>query len=157
VDGKARLIARLLAIVGAALIVAGFFSDWFDGTAEFAARDFSGFDLARLIRNLDIARAEDEGELRVAAVVMYLMPALAVNAGVLAPSPAHRLISFAATAIAAAYSAILLAGLFVLSATGVTDLGSVLGTPQAGFWACITGAFALVASAVSQTRFWREP
>ena len=43
-----------LAVSGAALVVLGFFLPWLDGTAEFAARDFSGFDLARLVRNFEL-------------------------------------------------------------------------------------------------------
>ena len=72
----------MLALLGAALIVWGFFLPWLDGTAEFAARDFSGFDLARLVRNFEIAASSEreEGGLRLTAVVLYLVPALAVNA-----------------------------------------------------------------------------
>ncbi|HUF52708.1 MAG TPA: hypothetical protein VMR52_02890 [Dehalococcoidia bacterium] len=147
----------MLASAGAALVLAGFFSDWFDGTAEFAAQDFSGFDLARLIRNLEIVRPEDEGKLRVAAVVMYMMPALAVNAGVLAWPPAHPLLSLATSSLAAVYAAILLAALLLLSATGLTDLGGVLGAPEGGFWASVVGVLSLAAAATLQLRSRAAP
>ena len=65
--------------------IIGFFLPWLEGTAEFAARDFSGFDLARLIRNFEItAESQSEaGQIRTTALLVYLMPALVVNSAAL--------------------------------------------------------------------------
>jgi hypothetical protein len=134
--------------VGAALIVGGFFAPWASGAAEFASRDFSGFDLARLIRNFEIASPdEDSGRLRLAAVVMYLSPALAANAGVMAWAPVGRRLAGGAALAAALYAAVVTGGIVLLSAADWTELGRVLGGPLSGFWLTATGVGALAVAA----------
>lgn len=140
--------AKLLAAGGAALLLAGFFEPWFAGTAEFAARDFSGFDLARLVRNFEIASSSDEaGRLRAAAAVLYLVPALGINACVFAwfpmPAPTAALVVGASSL----YAAFVLLTVALLSAASITELAPVLGGPQRGFWLSLAGAGLLGMSA----------
>lgn len=151
--GRALWAARLLASASATLVVAGFLLPWFEGTAEFAARDFSGFDLARLVRNLEIASSTGEaGRFRIAALVMYLVPALAVNAGVFAWVPMRPPAGALASAAAASYVAVVLGALAILASVGDTDMARVLGGAAAGFWVTGVGAIALGVAAALQSR-----
>jgi len=147
---------RLLAMGGAALLLAGFFEPWFGGAAEFAARDFSGFDLARLVRNFEIASSpEDAGRLRIATAVLYLVPALGINAGVFVWFPVSGRAVALVVGGSALYAALVLLGVAFLSAASVTDLADVLGGPQRGFWLSATGAGLLGLSALL-TFPWRR-
>ncbi len=133
---------------GAALLLAGFFESWFEGTAEFAGRDFSGFDLARLVRNFEIASsAAEAGRLRIAAAVLYLLPALGVNAGVFAWFPVSARTAALVVGGSALYAAFILLAVAFLSAASITDLAGVLGGPQRGFWLSASGAALLGMSA----------
>jgi hypothetical protein len=137
-----RAAARVLASVGAALVLAGFFLDWFSGTAEFAARDFSGADLARLVRNFEIVAtsSSEAGQLRATAVVLYLGPALAVNGAALCWLPVARRASGIAALAGGLYAALVLAAAFVLSVAAWTDLEGVLGSTMVGLWVTAIGA-----------------
>jgi hypothetical protein len=135
--------ARFLVVAGAALLVVGFFLPWMDGTAEFSARDFSGFDLARLVRNFEIATDGDEGRLRVATVVLYAVPALAVNAAAFVAVPGLRVWERAAVGIAFVYALVVLVGVAVLASVGWTDLEGVLGRVMVGWWMSLVGVVAM--------------
>lgn len=154
-EGDASLlIARLLASAGAALVLGGFFLDWFSGSAEFAARDFSGADLARLIRNFEIVASSstEAGQLRAWAVVLYLAPALAANGAALAWLPVRRPAAAIAALTGAVYIAGVLAVIFVLSVASWTELARVLGGTMPGFWASGVGVALLAQSGVM---LWR--
>lgn len=133
---------RLIATAGAALIVAGFFLPWVDGSAEFASRDFTGFDLARLLRNLEIvaSSSNDAGKFTLTAVVLYLVPALAVNGAVMAWLADSPRLAGGALLIAAVYAAGVLAGVAAISSLGDSDAERVLGGLMAGFGCSGLGA-----------------
>lgn len=142
---------RVLAAAGAALVAVGFFLPWVEGAAEFGARDFSGFDLARLVRNFEIAASSpsEAGRDRLTALVLYAMPALAINGAALALLPVIRREAAAiALCIAAAYALIILSSVAALSAISRTELEPVLGDPMSGFFVSLAGAAALAVSAV---------
>jgi hypothetical protein len=143
-----------LALLSAALVVSGFFLPWLDGTAEFAARDFSGFDLARLVRNFEIAASSEreEGGLRVTAVVLYLVPALAVNGAAFAVIPPLRRWATPALGIAAAYALFVLVATGVLAAVSWTELEGVMGGALVGFYVSLAGAGLLAIGAVIASR-----
>ena len=138
-----------MAVAGATMAVLGFFLPWLDGTAEFAARDFSGFDLARLVRNFEIVASSpsEAGRDKLTAVVLYAMPALAINGTVLVLVPAvRRKVAAIALGVGAVYALIILAAVAVLSAVSWTALESVLGAPRSGFFVSLAGAATLAVS-----------
>jgi len=141
-------------MAGAALLVAGFFLPWLDGTGEFAARDFSGFDLARLVRNFEIvaSSSSEAGQMRATALVLYAAPALAVNAAVIGLMPAERVIRAGAALLAAVYGLGVLVTAAVLASVSWTDLDGVLGAPMPGWFASTAGVVALGASGVLTLR-----
>lgn len=128
------------------LVVAGFFLPWIHGSAEFASRDFTGFDLARLVRNFEIvaSSSQEAGEFRATAVVIYLVPALAVNGAALAWLAASRRVGAAALLTTAGYTMFLLVGLALLSVASWTELQRVLGGLMAGFAFSLAGSLALL-------------
>jgi hypothetical protein len=127
-------------------VVAGFFLPWVHGSAEFASRDFTGFDLARLVRNFEIvaSSSQEAGGFRLTAIVIYLAPALAVNGAALAWIAASPRISAAALLFAAVYAAVVLFGVAFLSIISWTELQRVLGGLMAGFGCTAAGAMALL-------------
>jgi hypothetical protein len=139
---------RVLAPVGAALVLGGFFLDWFAGSAEFASRDFSGADLARLIRNFEVVASSsvESGQLRISAVVLYLVPALAINGAVLAQFAGARWARAVALCAAAAYGFAVLLAAALLAAVSWTDLQGVLGEPMPGFFVSLLGVALLAAA-----------
>jgi hypothetical protein len=142
--------AAILAVGGAVLVVLGFFLPWFEGAAEFVGRDFSGFDLARLVRNFEIVAdsSSEEGRLRVTAVVLYMVPALAANGATFAVVPPLRAWAPVALGIGAGY------GLFVLVCAGVltvvswTELERVMGEWAIGYLMSVFGATLLGVAAI---------
>lgn len=146
--------ARALATGGAGLVVLGFFLPWVDGAAEFASRDFSGQDLARLMRNFEIvaSSSSEAGRFTLTALVLYLVPALAVNAAAIAWLTDSRRVAAAAFLTAGAYGAAVLAGVALVSATGDTDAERVLGGLLTGFACTLAGALALALSALLLVR-----
>ena len=62
----------------AGLVSGAFFLPWVEGGGPFASRTFSGFELARIARDLNEA-ISIEGP-RALAISLYLVPALALNA-----------------------------------------------------------------------------
>ena len=141
---------RAIAIAGAALVVLGFFQPWLHGTAEFAARDFSGFDLARVVRNLEIvaSSSSEEDKFGLMAVALYAMPALAINGAVLALVPAiQRRAAAIALGVAAVYSLAILTMFAALSTISWTNLQGALGSPMNGFFVSATGGAMLCVSA----------
>lgn len=133
------------------LILFGFFLPWVDGTSDFAARDFSGFDLARLVRNFEIVASSpsESGRDRLTAIALYAMPALAVNGAILTLVPVvQRRAAAAALGVAAGYAGAVLTAVAALTAASWTDLYRVLGAPQAGFFVSAAGTVAVAVSAV---------
>jgi hypothetical protein len=128
------------------LVVAGFFLPWVEGAAVLDTRAFSGFDLARLLRNFEIAVASGTSvnQIRLSAIALYLVPALAVNAAVLqclslrvaGARPAARVAALAA----GFYAAAALTVLFFLSQVRVNDFERVVGTPAWGSLLVVAGA-----------------
>lgn len=148
--------ARLAAGVGAAFVVIGFFLPWLEGTAEFAARDFSGFDFARLIRNFEVTAGSgsESGQIRATALLLYLMPALAINSLAfnllvrpLALSP--RVLSVAMVG-AGGYGSVLLSALLFLSVVHVNDFAGVVGAPRYGFLISAMGCVVLLGVGLSR-------
>jgi len=136
--------------VGAAFVVIGFFLPWLEGTAEFAARDFSGFDFARLIRNFEVTAGSgsESGQIRATALLLYLLPALAINSLAfnlpvrpLALSP--RVLSVAMVA-AGGYGLVLLSALLFLSVVHVNEFAGVIGAPRYGFLISALGCAVLL-------------
>ena len=141
---------RAIGVAGAALVVLGFFLPWLHGTAEFAARDFSGFDLARLVRNFEIvaSSSSEEGQFGLITVALYAMPALAINGAVLAFVPAiQRRAAAIALGIAAFHALVILTMFAALSAISWTNLQGVLGSPMNGFFVSVAGGATLCVSA----------
>jgi hypothetical protein len=86
--------------------------------------------------------------------VLYLGPALAINAAIMAWLPVQRTFSAIALASAAAYGAAVLAATVTLSLVSWTDLERVLGGTMSGLWLSIAGVLALGLSAAG---FLRQP
>lgn len=150
---------RALAVAGAVLVVSGFFLPWLNGAAEFAARDFSGFDLARLVRNFEIVASSspEAGRLGLIAAVLYTVPALAVNGAILSLAPAiHRKAGAIALAVAAVYALVVLTLTAAMTVIPGTDLEGVLGAPMKGFFVSIAGGAALAAAAALTLRRGRR-
>ena len=153
--------ARLAAGVGAAFVVIGFFLPWLDGTAEFAARDFSGFDFARLIRNFEItAESQSEaGQIRATALLIYLMPALVVNSAIL--RLVRRAVGIPATVVAyssvvaGGYGLVLLSALVFLSVVEVNEFAVVVGAPQYGFLITALGCAVLLGAGLARLPYRR--
>ncbi len=144
------MVAGTLAAAGATLVVIGFFLPWVHGTAEFGARDFSGFDLARLVRNFEIVASSptESGRDKITALILYAMPALAVNGVALALLPViRRKAAAVALGVAAVYALFVLAAVAALSVISWTELERVLGAPMSGFFVSLAGAAALVLAA----------
>lgn len=139
----------LPSVAGAALVMMGFFLPWMDGANAFDLRTFSGFDFARLVRNFEITAdsAQASGGIRVTAIAIYLMPALAINGAVL-----HQVSAFAKSLHRAAGVALLLAALYILSMLSVllflsvvpvNRLADAVGSPSWGFGLTLAGALLL--------------
>jgi hypothetical protein len=142
--------ARILATGGAGLVALGFFFPWVDGAAEFASRDFSGLDLARLMRNFEIvaSSSNEAGKFTLTALVLYLAPALAVNGAAVTWLTSSRRVAAAGAAVAAVYVGSVLAGVALVSAAGDTDAERVLGGLLIGFASTLAGALALAVSSL---------
>jgi hypothetical protein len=142
--------AQFLGLAAAAVTVAAFFLPWMDGAQALRFHSFSGFDFARLIRNFEItAGSESEsGQIRATALLIYLMPALAVNAGVL--RLVRRATNIPAAAVAGAsvaaggYGLGVLSGLVFLSVVHVNDFAGVVGAPRYGFLISALGCAVLL-------------
>ncbi|MEX0683872.1 MAG: hypothetical protein WD904_02620 [Dehalococcoidia bacterium] len=146
--------ARVLATAGAALLTAGFFAPWVAGTAEFGARDFSGFDLARLVRNFEVVStsSRESGGLRATAVLLYLVPALAVNSVVVTWLRMPPRIASLLIVTAAAYAATVLFAMVLLAGVSWTELERELGHPLIGIWLSACGAATLAVAGVLLSR-----
>lgn len=134
-----------MAVIGAALVLLGFFLPWVHGSAEFAASDFSGLDLARLVRNFEIvaSSSNEAGGLRATAIVLYAMPALAINAAVLAWWPLERKIGGICVVAGALYASFILGVVALFSVAAWSELERVLGAPAYGYWFSAAGAASL--------------
>lgn len=106
------------------------------------------------MRNFEIvaSSSQEAGKFRATAVVIYLVPALAVNGAALAWIAASRRIGVAALLIAAAYAAIVLFGMVFLSIVSWTELQRVLGGLMAGFAFSLAGSLALLSAGVMLAR-----
>lgn len=149
---------RLLSAGGALAVAAAFFLPWLAGEDVFELRTFSGFDLARLVRNFEItATSSDESDrIRLVAAALYLVPALAINAAVLHAlqlrAAGLRGVSIGAMVVAAAYGTFILATLLVLAFVPMNDFEQYVGWPRAGFYLTVSGLLALVAGAYTEFR-----
>jgi hypothetical protein len=143
-------VRALIAIGASAAIVFGFFLPWVEGASLLDFRSFSGFDLARLVRNFEISVGPESelNELRASAIALYLVPALAVNAAILEVLrwrlPDAATLSRAASVACGAYAALALLVVFFLSQVPVNDFEVVAGTPSWGFAMVAVGAGLLV-------------
>ena len=97
--------------------------------------------------------------MRATALLIYLMPALAVNACFLRlVSRALGLAAIAvvgASLVAGVYGLVVLCSLLFLSLTGVNDFARVVGTPQPGFLISVVGCALLISSVVLPSRSGR--
>ena len=152
------LAARGLSGGAAGLICWAFFLPWMDGSGPFDLRSFSGFDFARLVRNLEITTDSQSSlsQVRASAIALYLVPALAVNAaalhaceGVLA---LPRRYAAWALAIAATYALALLLLILAFSLTPLNELASAVGAPRMGFLLTALGAGGLALISRRQLR-----
>ena len=142
--------AQLLGLAAAAVTVAAFFLPWMDGAQALRFHSFSGFDFARLIRNFEITAASqsEAGQIRATALLIYLMPALAVNSAVL--RLVRRAAGIPATAVAGAsvaaggYGLVVLSALVFLSVVEVNDFADVVGAPRYGFLISALGCAVLL-------------
>lgn len=141
--------ARLVGVVAAALVLGGFFLPWMAGAGPFETRSFSGFDFARLVRNFEIIAdsASSTAPIRGTAIAIYLVPAAAVNGGVLYLIAAfakldRRLVGWALV-IGAAYILVMLALLLFLSLAPLTPFELAVGMPRWGFALSLTGGLLL--------------
>jgi hypothetical protein len=145
-----RPVRGLIAIGAASAIVIGFFLPWVEGASLLDFRSFSGFDLARLVRNFEISVGPDSelNELRASAIALYIVPALAVNAAALEllrwRLPDAATLSRAASVACGAYAAFVLLVVLLLSQVPVNNFEVVAGTPSWGFAMVAVGAALLV-------------
>jgi hypothetical protein len=139
--------SRIAMAIGACgLIVLGFFLPWLEGAGIMDLRSFSGFDLARLARNFEIAADSEAGagRIRATALALYLVPALAINAAIFEAStfrlretlPMARL----ACLTAGVYAVVVLAAVLLLSQAPFNGFELVAGTPAWGFVVTAAGA-----------------
>lgn len=154
----APALMRPVTVFAAVAVVGAFFLPWMGGAQELRFHSFSGFDFARLVRNFEITAGSqsETGQIRATALLIYLMPALAANAAVLAllESPAcvsGRLASGAA-ALAGAYGMVVLGALLLLSIVEVNDFADVVGGPEFGFAISTVGSGMLLGAGVSGLR-----
>lgn len=149
---------RIASAAGAVAVTVAFFLPWLAGEDVFELRTFSGFDLARLIRNFEITATstEETGQFRLAAVALYLVPALAINGAVLHQlqgyTPHLRSASYAAMMLALVYGLLALGGLLFLAAVQVNDFERYAGWPRAGFYLTLGGLAVLGLAAVADLR-----
>ncbi len=132
----------------------GFFLPWVNGSAEFASRDFSGFDLARLMRNFEIvsSSSSEAGRFTLTAVVLYLAPALAVNGALFAWAAEARRLAAVGLVLGGVYAAAVLIGVVGISVVDWTEAERVLGGLMAGFACSALGSVALLTSALLLVR-----
>lgn len=146
----ARIALAALLLGACTSIVLGFFLPWMEGSNELDHRSFSGFDFARLIRNFEITAASESetGRIRAAALILYLMPALAVNAAILAALSwtigVSNRVAGAAVIAAGVYGQVVLGALLFLSVVQVNDFAGVVGAPRYGFVVSALGCAVLL-------------
>ena len=151
----------LLSLGACLLIVIGFFLPWMEGSNELSHRGFSGFDFARLIRNFEITAASESetGRIRAAAFLLYLMPALAVNAAVLTALAGKfgipGRVAAASVMVAGLYGLVVLGVLYFLSVVQLNDFAGVVGAPRYGFLLSALGSAVLLG--VGLARLPRRP
>ena len=129
------------------MVLAGFFLPWLNGSSQFASREFSGFDLARLVRNFEIvaSSSSEAGPLRLTAAALYAVPALAVNGAVLAQVQRLRRAGGVALCVAGSYGLVMLLAVALLSNFTWTQLDRVLGGPMSGYFVSLFGLILLSA------------
>lgn len=137
-------------------MVVAFFLPWMAGEDVFALRTFTGFDLARLVRNFEITATStpETSRVRAGAVALYLLPALAINGAVL-----HQLRSFnshlrlpaiGAMVVAIGYGVLVLTTVLLFSFVAINDFEKYVGAPRAGFYLSAAGLTALATAAVAE-------
>jgi hypothetical protein len=128
------------------------------GEDVFELRTFSGFDLARIVRNFEITASstEETGQIRLVAVALYLVPAVAINGAVLhqlqAHAPGVRAASVIALFAAATYGLLVLGAVLLLSAASINDFERYVGWPRVGFVLTLAGLAALASVAAVEFR-----
>lgn len=149
---------RIASIAGAALVAAAFFLPWMGGQDVFELRTFSGFDLARLVRNFEITASstQETGQIRLVAVALYLVPALAINGAVLHQVQARAVqfhsASIVALLAAATYGAFILAAVLFLAIVPVNDFEQYVGWPRVGSYLALVGLGTLAFAAWAELR-----
>ena len=110
-----------------------------EGAGELRLHTFSGFDFAKLVRNFEITAGStsETGQIRATAALIYLAPALVINAAVLnlleVPAGISKRVAAASAVAAGGYGLLVLVATFFLSVVHVNDFADVVGTPRYGF------------------------
>lgn len=147
-DGGRRVPWVALAIVCDIAAAAAFFvAPWANGRGPFAFRDFTGADLARLVRNTDVLLPSVAGGPLAAvlsgamwaAPVLLLVSALLLLGSPLTTSPTGAV---RAAAVASAAAATIVAVTMVVIAAGAGEWRVLERLPGAGAWLALIGCCA---------------
>jgi hypothetical protein len=158
---ESKTVARQAFIIVAAFVVVfAFFLPWMHGSNAFDSRIFSGFDFARLIRNLEITAGSPStmGQVRATAIALYLVPALAVNAvvvdAVALVNRGWRRPAGFALVLGAGYTFAVLGVLLLLSFLPISGLADVVGWPMYGVALTAGGTLVMGSIGVLEMRRW---
>jgi hypothetical protein len=161
---RVKTVARQACIIVAAfVVVVAFFLPWMHGSHAFDSRTFSGFDFARLIRNFEITAGSPStlGQVRVTAIALYLVPALAVNAlvfdAVALVNRGWKRPAALALALSAGYTFAVVGVLLLLSLLPISGLADVVGWPMYGMALTAAGTFVIGSIGVLEMRRWSRP
>ncbi len=138
-------------LVGATLVVVGFFLPWFRGDGVFALRTFSGFGLARDLHTLTTSMGTVAGG-SLTPLLFYIAPAGAVGVALYvvlagASSGVARLLAL----LLGIYTFAVTIGALIIAMTPVINVDRYLGRPSWGLGVTAIGATLLMASAL-----WRS-
>ena len=142
----------MLTVIGACLVVAGFFLPWFEGDGVFALRTFSGFGLARDLHTLTTSmRTVTGGSL--SPLLFYIAPAGAVGVASYAVLAGMSAVTRLLTFVLGLYTLLVAIGALIIATTAVTDADRYMGTPSWGLGVTAIGAVLMLAGG-----WWRgEP
>jgi hypothetical protein len=148
VTASSRPIAgAVLAVIGAVLIVAGFFLPWFEGDGMFALRTFSGSGLARDLHTLTASMETVMGG-ALTPLLFYIVPAGAVGVALYSVLAGMSAVTRLLTLVLAVYTLAVAFVALVLATTAVTDADRYLGAPSWGLGVTMLGAALMLAGGI---------
>jgi hypothetical protein len=126
-------------IVGATLVVVGFFLPWFQGGSVFALHTFSGFGLARDLHTLTASTDIVTGS-SLAPLLFYIAPAGAVGVALYAVLAGMSWVARLLMFVLGVYTIAVVIGALFVATTALTDADRYLGAPSWGLGVTVAGA-----------------